>query len=284
MPEPDMIDGDVYISPRYLAGPRAECDPGLQPLLDAGWHMTHDDDANIYLTRPDHKLRFGFIPEGGDDALWQVSGYSRPFASPHWAAAVSDQAPLELLTALSTALTTLDDAPTESILDYYTISRAYDAFAALAEAGWSLTRHHDRLEATSPDQLAHAIYDFRDLNHGRELTTNDTRWHFQAGPSRSWDSWYAVLSTRTPLHLITAVTTAIAGTRPAPRWNGEITHLARKHAQIAPVEPPTPVPTPLDVQRTAARRPTTLGTRSIPRWSTTTVPPAPTGPRPGPRR
>ncbi|MFJ2783902.1 hypothetical protein ACIQCR_31415 [Streptomyces sp. NPDC093249] len=45
-------------------------------------------------------------------------------------------------------------------------------------------------------------------------------------------------------------------------------------AQLTPLTPPTPpAPTPLDIQR-AQRRPPAITTRSVPRWSTTTRPPA----------
>lgn len=37
------IDGDVYVSPRYLAGSTGIGDPALGPLLDLGWDLEHDD-------------------------------------------------------------------------------------------------------------------------------------------------------------------------------------------------------------------------------------------------
>ncbi|MEU9064668.1 hypothetical protein AB0D13_38990 [Streptomyces sp. NPDC048430] len=37
------IDGDVYVSPRYLAGTTGIGDPALAPLLDLGWELQHDD-------------------------------------------------------------------------------------------------------------------------------------------------------------------------------------------------------------------------------------------------
>ncbi|WP_244943355.1 hypothetical protein [Streptomyces inhibens] len=86
--------------------------------------------------------------------------------------------------------------------------------------------------------------------------------------------------------LVKAVTTCVSPT-PLPRWRDTMLSTLRGKAQLTPITPPPPpVPTPLDVQRSAAsRRPPSLGTRSVPRWSTTTatVPAAPVG-RPGPRR
>ncbi|MEU9397760.1 hypothetical protein AB0D86_48305 [Streptomyces sp. NPDC048324] len=37
------IDGDVYVSPRYLAATTGIGDPALAPLLDLGWELEHDD-------------------------------------------------------------------------------------------------------------------------------------------------------------------------------------------------------------------------------------------------
>ncbi|MGW7423585.1 hypothetical protein ACWGJB_26715 [Streptomyces sp. NPDC054813] len=44
------IDGDVYISPRYLAAATAIGDPGLAPLLDLGWELEHDDLGHGWCT------------------------------------------------------------------------------------------------------------------------------------------------------------------------------------------------------------------------------------------
>ncbi|MDF3292441.1 hypothetical protein P3G67_25045 [Streptomyces sp. RB6PN23] len=56
MTDPDTIDGDVYVSPRYLAGSTAIGDPALEPLLALGWELHHDDLANAYLTAPDRNV------------------------------------------------------------------------------------------------------------------------------------------------------------------------------------------------------------------------------------
>src|SRR5206468_2154793 len=55
-PHDDTIDGDVYVTPRYLAGTTTIGDPGLEPLRALGWELHHDDLANAYLTAPDRKV------------------------------------------------------------------------------------------------------------------------------------------------------------------------------------------------------------------------------------
>ena len=43
MTDPDTIDGDVYVSPRYLAGSTGTGDPALEPLLALGWELRYDE-------------------------------------------------------------------------------------------------------------------------------------------------------------------------------------------------------------------------------------------------
>ncbi|CAL9409909.1 hypothetical protein SUDANB54_01628 [Streptomyces sp. enrichment culture] len=43
LPHDDTIDGDVYVSPPYLARVTAIGDPGLDPLRNLGWELRHDD-------------------------------------------------------------------------------------------------------------------------------------------------------------------------------------------------------------------------------------------------
>ncbi|MDX2549494.1 hypothetical protein [Streptomyces stelliscabiei] len=43
MPDTEEIDGDVYVSPRYLAGSTFIGDPALEPLLTLGFDLRHDD-------------------------------------------------------------------------------------------------------------------------------------------------------------------------------------------------------------------------------------------------
>ncbi|MFG3136520.1 hypothetical protein ACGFZA_09900 [Streptomyces sp. NPDC048211] len=61
MTDPDLgIDGDVYVFPHYLAATTGIGDPALEPLMQLGWELTHDDLGNAYLNAPDHKVRLGF--------------------------------------------------------------------------------------------------------------------------------------------------------------------------------------------------------------------------------
>ncbi|MFI9202199.1 DUF317 domain-containing protein [Streptomyces sp. NPDC053048] len=106
------------------------------------------------------------------------------------------------------------------------------------------------------------------LDHHREMTTNDTRWYLWGGTTPDRPDWYATFSTGTPVHLVTATTTAIADPTPVIRYTGEMSRFTKAHAQLTPIPPP--IPTPLDVRRAQAARARTTAARR----PSTTVPPA----------
>ncbi|MDX2549488.1 DUF317 domain-containing protein [Streptomyces stelliscabiei] len=121
------------------------------------------------------------------------------------------------------------------------------------------------------------------LDPAKELTTLEARWYLWGGPKSGHARWYATASTHTPTALVKAITQSVSDPAPLPRWKDSMLSSLREAAELTPVTPPAPpVPTPLDVQRATARRPA-LGTRSVPRWSTTTVAATPAA-RTGPRR
>jgi hypothetical protein len=286
-PEPE--DGDVYVSPRHLAGSTFVGDPGLQPLLDLGWELRHDDLGNAYVSSPDHKVRLGYMPEGDDDGLWRITAYTDSFASPRWGVCFNDQAPTEFVTAFTTALAASYTEGYDAHLRGQP-GTAQSPFDPLLQQDWEVRpfRRVDSLDLTSPDGMARITYDRDDtgaLDHEAELTTLNTRWLLRGGPELNW--WYATASTHTPQHLVTAITTALADPEPVLRWEGELPRHVRAYARVTPVAPPrAPVPTPLDVHRRhTAARPDARRPVSVPRWSTTTHPaPVSSNSRPGPRR
>ncbi|GGZ44619.1 hypothetical protein GCM10010365_76200 [Streptomyces poonensis] len=71
------IDGDVYVSPRHLAGTTAIGDHGFASLRDLGWNLQNDDLGNAYLNAPDRRVRLGYLPEGEDDGLWRTARLGR---------------------------------------------------------------------------------------------------------------------------------------------------------------------------------------------------------------
>ncbi|MCL6739437.1 DUF317 domain-containing protein [Streptomyces neyagawaensis] len=285
MPDTEEIDGDVYVSPRYLAGSTAIGDPGLEPLLALGWDLHHDDLGNAYITAPDHRIRLGYLPEGDDDGLWRINAYRDRFGPPAWGVSFNDMAPTEFVTAFTTALA---DAYIVGPDLYLAPPDRKDpelgAFAAvvpLIRGGWHFQRPRwGVMELQPSDGLAALQYTTGRLDPEKELTTLQARWYLSGGPKSGHAHWYATASTHTPIALVKAITQSVADPAPVPRWKDGMLPWLRESAQLTPVTPPAPpLPTPLDVQRAAARRPPALGTRSVPRWSTSTPAPVRTGPR-----
>ncbi|WP_181786092.1 hypothetical protein [Streptomyces phytophilus] len=74
MNDPD-IDGDVYVTPRYLAGTTGIGDPALAPLLGLGWELHHDDLGNAYTAAPDRRgSPVSVLVARGDDLVGQSRG------------------------------------------------------------------------------------------------------------------------------------------------------------------------------------------------------------------
>ncbi|WP_414169107.1 DUF317 domain-containing protein [Streptoverticillium reticulum] len=281
------IDGDVYVSPRYLAGTTGIGDPALAPLRDLGWSLDHDDLGNAYLNAPDRRVRLGYLPEGEDDGLWRINAYEDPFAAPTWGVCFNDSCPTEFVTAFTTALAEAYQQGPDAYLaapDPRSADRdPFLAVAPLINRGWQID--HPRwgvLAIQSPDGHAGLEYTTtRRLDPEAELTTRDARWQLWAGTSIDRPAWYATASTNTPVALLTAVTECVSDPAPLPRWREATFSYVKGMAQLTPIAAPRPpAPTPLDVQRAVSRRPAALpATASVPRWSTTSRPAVP-----GPRR
>ncbi|MFJ4918472.1 DUF317 domain-containing protein [Streptomyces sp. NPDC088725] len=280
------IDGDVYVSPRYLAGSTGTGDPALAPLLGLGWDLQHDDLGNVYVNAPDRRVRLGYLPEGEDDGLWRINGYLDPFGPPAWGVCFNDSTPTEFVRAFTTALASAyEQGPDVYLARPVSGIDEHDPFLAvvpLLKQGWEFDRPRWGLFAVqSPDGLAAMEFTTGDLDPAAELTTRDARWQLWAGNSVERPAWYATASTDTPVALLTAVTRCVADPAPLPRWRGETFSYIEGMARLTPILPAEPpAPTPLDVQRAvASRRPAALPASSVPRWSTTSRPALP-----GPRR
>ncbi|NYV73314.1 DUF317 domain-containing protein [Streptomyces sp. UH6] len=284
MPHPEDLDGDVYVSPRHLAGSTYTGDPALEPLREIGWDLHHDDRGNAYLNAPDGKVRLGYLPEGDDDGLWRINAYRDAFAPPAWGVCFNDSCPTEFVTAFTTTLAKLYQQGPESYLARPLIgSRDQDPFLGvvpLLRRGWVIDRPRWGVFAVdSPDGLAHLEYTTGDLDPGIEVTSRTARWHLWAGTSVNHPYWYATASTDTPVPLLAAVTDSVSDPAPVLRWQNERSSY-QATAHVTPIVPPGPrVPTPLEAARSARRRPAAPATSSVPRWTTSTSRRALPGPR-----
>ncbi|MCQ9179177.1 DUF317 domain-containing protein [Streptomyces sp. IBSBF 2953] len=271
--------GDVYVSPRYLAGLPGHADPSFHPVAHWPHHRPDTGPCQLVVTSPDHRIRIGWF--GDDHDTWLISAAEDPVSAARWTARINQNTPPEITEGLTRALATEWDEDSDSFLT----SRSYswsDAVRPLLDAGWEqkpLIR--GVLEIVSPDGLAGASIDVVSTGATAESVT------LWAGPPGWGTRAEATFTARTPKHLIAATAAAFADPTPVLRYEAGLHPRLAQLARLTPVEPPRPpAPTPLEVQRAAtARRPTTVAPRTVRRWTTSTPPPSPAiASRPGPRR
>ena len=271
MTDPTPIEGDVYVSPRYLAGLGDNVDLSFEPV-DHWPHHHMNGHCQLLITSPDYRIKIGWF--GDDFDVWRISAAEDAVSPAIWTASFNDNMPPEIVQGLTSALAREWNEDSESFLT----SRSYywtDAIQPFLDAGWQrkpLSR--GVVEVIAPDRLAGARIDVVSSDPDAETVTLWT------GPPGWATRGEAVFTARTPKHLIAATAAAFIDPTPVVRYQADLNPRLAQLAQLTPVQPPKPpTPTPLDVQRAAAarRRPPALATRSIPRWSTTTLPPAPAG-------
>ncbi|MEV5843680.1 DUF317 domain-containing protein [Streptomyces sp. NPDC051985] len=271
--------GDVYVSPRYLAGLPGHADPSFAPVTHWPHHHPDAGPCQLVVTSPDHRIRIGWF--GDDHDTWLFSAAEDPVSAPRWTARINQNTPPEITEGLTRALAAEWDKDGDSFLTsrspYWT-----DAVQPLLDAGWK--RHPVRgghVEIVSPDGLAGASVDVLSTRGNLETVT------LWAGPPGWGTRAEATFTARTPKHLIAATAAALADPTPVLRYKQSLDPRLAQLARLTPVTPPRPpAPTPLDVQQAAAaHHPAAVPARSVRRWTTATPPPAPVpGPRPGLRR
>ncbi|MCD2468679.1 DUF317 domain-containing protein [Streptomyces sp. MBT42] len=208
-------DGDVYVTPLYLAGSTTTGDPALQPLL--GFTAQSDELANVYVSSPDQRLRLGFLPEGMDNTLWKIAAHSDPFGPPDWLATFDSNTPTELVTAFTSALATSCAEDPDAVLTGPRYP-AEDGFRPLEDAGWK--RGHWRVTTllTAPDGLAGLTYQGGILDRHAELRGDQDRWLLWGGQDGFSSRWYASFTSAVPIQLIAATTARLADPAPVRRY------------------------------------------------------------------
>ncbi|MFI9210250.1 DUF317 domain-containing protein [Streptomyces sp. NPDC053253] len=282
-------EGDVYVSPRYLAGSDWCGDAGFVPVNR--WPTLHLEDGpcQMLITSPDQRIRIGWY--GDDFDVYKISASEDASSPTRWSATFNDSFPAEIVAAFTTALerdwdARKDQDPIIEAPSPYWATRVQP----LLDAGWKTQRlpgsvtfgvsgrlrsfQGPFVEVTAPDGTAGVSIDV-----GSEDLDDETvlLW---AGPS-GWHRAEARFTSRTPAHLIAATAKALLDPTPVLRYREQLAPELAAMAQLTPLTPPKPPsPTPLDIQR-AQRRPPAITTRSVPRWSTSTRPPVTVAPPAG---
>ncbi|MFG3384027.1 DUF317 domain-containing protein [Streptomyces sp. NPDC047999] len=247
-PAPETVEID-FITPRHLAGGG---DPAwiTVPLHRAcGW--SHGNDPlmpRVLLSSPDQKALLRLEPD--PDGQWWTLHHAAEPDRPAWYASFGARTPVELLAAVTDALT--DPAPAADA--------PCDKHEALRQAGWS--RYFDD-GLVSPDNKAYVE---------RLGTPNAPAWFVTVSLGIHQKVWQARFGEHTPAHLVTAFTTALADPRLVPRPHGSLglptrdpSIVTRQTTDVHAVH----VASALEdrVQSLAARRTARPASPSCPPWS-----------------
>ncbi|MER7702393.1 DUF317 domain-containing protein [Kitasatospora sp. NPDC097605] len=241
MPSTTARAREYQVAPRYLAGSTHTGDPGLQPLLDAGWALSRDELGNVFVTSPDHTVRTGFLPKGERGDLWMITAHPNAFAPPSWQVTLDLSAPPEIVGEFTTALATGPDSVLAGATGGYDVT---DRF--LDEHGWHLARERATAVFRSPDGLVALHRQLGYLRPEAEVAGDVERWLFEVGPPGH--RWYATATSDLPDHLLETLTIAVASPELVQRYlrHSELGHLPAQATAV-----PT-APSPLEVARIRA--------------------------------
>jgi hypothetical protein len=287
-PDDDSRFQEFLVTPRYLAGSNASGDAAFTPLTH--WprhHLPDNGECQLLITSPDHRIRAAWYGDWFDPV--QISAAEHPLAPPTWTASISAEVPPEIVAGLTETLAR-DWAEGN---DRFLAAPAWGwrpSAQPLLDAGWTRSASSPgTITLLAPDHHAGALI------HTRGNTSDDETFTLWAGPPGRRAT--AAFTTRTPHHLIAALTTAWTDPAPLVRERGCIHPSVEPLVHLTPLHPDTPrppAPTPLDVRRTAVtaalHRATATRARSTPRIGTiqtpgrTPPPPPPGPPTPGRRR
>ncbi|MFE3197790.1 DUF317 domain-containing protein [Embleya sp. NPDC059237] len=257
---------ELFVSPRHLAGSRADGDGAIRPLLNAGWSHRYDELGNVYVDSPCMRVRVAFTPEGDDIGLWHVTAATLPMHLPKWKMVADAQVPIEAVAGFTTALAASVTAEGDEFL--VAPLGATPGWYPLSEAGWRERFIGTRATFVSPEGAAQLICNRSPSSYAGEMSSGPHAWDLVIGDGRYRD--HATFTSDTPAHLIAAFSTALADPAPVPRTRRELPkeHLRYLTAALAI----TADAGPESACATAAASRSTTGAKATP-----TVPTLPTG-------
>ncbi|MFJ2739689.1 DUF317 domain-containing protein [Streptomyces sp. NPDC087440] len=185
------------VEPRSLAG-GGDVRHVAEFLRASGWTDKSKRDRMV-LHSPDRNIRVSYDPVSHPGG-WTI--HSKATAhQPEWVAALGTQTPVEIVAGLTDALTQPRSA------------HAPNVWAPLQEQKWRTVPGAKHSTAASPDGTA--WMQFRQEPDGQAM------WCAGAG-DQNGNSWSATFSTTTPMHLVQAVSTALASPEPVMRPRGRV--------------------------------------------------------------
>ncbi|MFG3038090.1 DUF317 domain-containing protein [Streptomyces sp. NPDC048330] len=241
----------ALISPRYLASPGDPAWVTAALHAGAGWSHGHDPlMPRVVLTSPDQKSMLRLEPDL-NEPWWHLSHRDGRTGSV-WSASFGGGTPVELIAAVTDALTDPD----------YHARKVVDPYQPLRRAGWDAVPNG---QFRSPD----------DRVRGERFNFSGSRnWRVTASPDRDDPVWKAWFDSATPAALVAAFMQALADPEPVRRSHEQTIGLSRRRITMYWQEWPAE-----SVARALPDRIERLASRH-----TSALPPAPPAPPPAPRR
>ncbi|WP_030870457.1 DUF317 domain-containing protein [Streptomyces sp. NRRL S-37] len=195
----DTVEVD-FITPRHLAGGGNPAWITVPLHRACGWSHGHDPlMPRVLLSSPDQKALLRLEPD--PNGQWWTLTHTRESGRPAWYASFGARTPVELIAAVTDALT--DPAPAATAPS--------DPYEPLQQLAWTPPAiGADGL--VSPDGTVYVQ---------RLGSTQEPRpWFVTAKLGRDRPMWQARFDAHTPPRLITAFTTALADPHPIARIDG----------------------------------------------------------------
>ncbi|MEY9848457.1 hypothetical protein ABH940_005560 [Streptacidiphilus sp. BW17] len=233
-PRSDRGDGQVLVSPRYLAG---EGDMGtvLKPLIHLHeWNHTFDRSlASVVATSHDARLEVAMEPHKMDLDWWRVTCREAPSAPPRWEAFFSRYIPAELLGAFTQALAADRYTRPEEIVSEDAASPT-TAWRPLLKAGWRVQEDPWSTVLTSPDGQANFGFNpYIEDEDGRPIELSQP-WFANVTSTAREGEWFARFGSSVPARYLTFFAAGLADTAPVLRTRSQIPVSALSTATVRP--------------------------------------------------
>ncbi|MGX1759903.1 DUF317 domain-containing protein [Streptomyces lydicus] len=215
---------EVFVSPRYLAGPRADAfEIFTAALFHHSWTYTDDGHDIALFTSPCLRIRVGWLPEVRAEAPIQITASTHPLKSPLWHISLDDHAPTEFLTAVITTLArSLAESP-------HTLFTTDDNQLAALPPTWGGISGLRVSSGRSPDSLA-SYSTSPYMYPANRPPEEQTRWEFRVGPREH--AWQARFSPAAPPVLVEAFHRVFTDPAPLARKRYELDPLLLPHLSV----------------------------------------------------
>ncbi|MFE4664567.1 DUF317 domain-containing protein [Streptomyces sp. NPDC056716] len=254
-PDETVLDTEVRIAPRYLAGPAGTDVRAAWPFpFESGWRLHQDTEGDAVAASPDLNLRAGYRPEFSDfygrgGGSWRLDLHDYPFDPPLWSVHLGGAVPTEILHDVNAEVLSLylDALHSDDIRAVADGTSPVTGYLPLLTAGWSQEINPDGHQFfNSPDLLASLRHQYK-----RGGRSDDALWSLTVRIPGQEALWRATFTRRVPIEVVTALTSALVDPQPLTRRSGDLPFHVREHfnrsgqpVRTAPAPSALPPPSP----------------------------------------